>query len=177
MIGSFMISLAVGLMYLWGIITIYATSYFRIVTKDQNLTEEVTDIVFPLTLLGQVNLRLKAGNHNTLRSSFRPKDILAYKLLDRGVGNVFLLVHVVLLPILQNVCDSLWIFHWFDNRSHLHHSYRSLLPIFPKQEVVCFDNLSIGKWNWDFHFRVCRIQHDEFQQQQHHINDRWVLWE
>jgi hypothetical protein len=38
MIGSFMISLAVGLMYLWGIITIYATSYFRIVMKDQSLT-------------------------------------------------------------------------------------------------------------------------------------------
>lgn len=39
MIGSFMISLAVGLMYLWGIITVYATSYFRIVTKSQTLTE------------------------------------------------------------------------------------------------------------------------------------------
>lgn len=38
MIGSFMISLAVGLMYLWGIVTIYATSYFRIVSKNPNLT-------------------------------------------------------------------------------------------------------------------------------------------
>lgn len=37
-IGAFLISLAVGVMYLWGIITIYGTSYFRLVTKDSTLT-------------------------------------------------------------------------------------------------------------------------------------------
>jgi hypothetical protein len=52
--GAFLISLAVGVIYLWGIITIYGTSYFRIVMKDFQLTEEQTDIVFPLMLLGQV---------------------------------------------------------------------------------------------------------------------------
>ncbi len=36
--GAFMISLAVGVLYLWGIITIYATSYFRIVMQDPKLT-------------------------------------------------------------------------------------------------------------------------------------------
>lgn len=54
--GAFMISLAVGLMYLWGIITIYGTSYFRLTMKSTVLTEHQTDIVFPLTLLGQVQL-------------------------------------------------------------------------------------------------------------------------
>jgi hypothetical protein len=53
-IGAFFISLSVGVAFLWGIITIYATSYFRIVMKDDTLTEQLTDIVFPLTLLGQV---------------------------------------------------------------------------------------------------------------------------
>ena len=53
--GAFLISLSVGVMYLWGIIIIYATSYFRIVMQDSNLTEDITDIVFPLTLLGQVH--------------------------------------------------------------------------------------------------------------------------
>lgn len=36
--GAFLISLSVGIMYLWGIITIYGTSYFRIVTKNALLT-------------------------------------------------------------------------------------------------------------------------------------------
>jgi hypothetical protein len=36
--GAFMITLSVGVMYLWGIITIYGTSYFRIVMKDSTLT-------------------------------------------------------------------------------------------------------------------------------------------
>lgn len=36
--GAFLISLSVGIMYLWGIITIYGTSYFRIVTKNGLLT-------------------------------------------------------------------------------------------------------------------------------------------
>lgn len=52
--GAFLISLSVGIMYLWGIITIYGTSYFRLVMKDNTLTEDQTDLVFPLTLLGQV---------------------------------------------------------------------------------------------------------------------------
>jgi hypothetical protein len=54
--GAFMISLSVGVMYLWGIITIYGTSYFRLVMKDNTLTEDQTDIIFPLMLLGQVTL-------------------------------------------------------------------------------------------------------------------------
>lgn len=37
-IGGFMIGMAIGLMYLWGIIAIYATSYFRIVSSDLTLT-------------------------------------------------------------------------------------------------------------------------------------------
>jgi len=36
--GAFMITLSVGVMYLWGIITIYGTSYFRIVMKNSTLT-------------------------------------------------------------------------------------------------------------------------------------------
>lgn len=55
--GAFLISLSVGIMYLWGIITIYGTSYFRLVMKDTTLTEDQTDIIFPLTLLGQVLLQ------------------------------------------------------------------------------------------------------------------------
>ncbi len=54
-LGAFLISLSVGVMYLWGIITIYGTSYFRIVMKDSKLTEDQTDLIFPLMLLGQVN--------------------------------------------------------------------------------------------------------------------------
>jgi hypothetical protein len=53
-LGAFLISLSVGIMYLWGIITIYGTSYFRIVMKDTKLTEDQTDLIFPLMLLGQV---------------------------------------------------------------------------------------------------------------------------
>jgi hypothetical protein len=52
--GAFLISMAVGVMYLWGIITIYGTSYFRLTMKDNTLTEDQTDIIFPLMLLGQV---------------------------------------------------------------------------------------------------------------------------
>ena len=37
-VGSFMIAMGIGLMYLWGIIAIYATSYFRIVSSDLTLT-------------------------------------------------------------------------------------------------------------------------------------------
>lgn len=53
-IGSFLITMGVGLMYLWGIISIYATSYYRIVMDDNNFTQYKADIVFPLQLLGQV---------------------------------------------------------------------------------------------------------------------------
>ena len=58
LLGAFMISLAVGVNYLWGIITTYGTSYFRIVSKDTQLTEDQTDIVFPLMLLGQVSYQI-----------------------------------------------------------------------------------------------------------------------
>ena len=37
-IGACMITTGVGLMYLWGIIAIYATSYFRIVSANLQLT-------------------------------------------------------------------------------------------------------------------------------------------
>jgi len=49
-----MITMGVGVMYLWGIISIYAASYYRIVTNDSTFTSEKADIVFPLQLLGQV---------------------------------------------------------------------------------------------------------------------------
>ena len=58
LLGAFFISSAVGINYLWGIITIYGTSYFRITMWDASLTEDQTDIVFPLVLLGQVNILL-----------------------------------------------------------------------------------------------------------------------
>jgi len=51
-----MITLAVGLMYLWGIIITYATSYFRIISRNASLTENQTNLLFPLTLLGQVRI-------------------------------------------------------------------------------------------------------------------------
>ena len=54
MMGAFMINMGIGLMYLWGIISIYATSYYRIVANEPNFTEYKADIVFPLQLLGQV---------------------------------------------------------------------------------------------------------------------------
>ena len=38
LLGAFMISLAVGVNYLWGIITIYGTSYFRLASKDPTLS-------------------------------------------------------------------------------------------------------------------------------------------
>jgi hypothetical protein len=69
--GAFLISLAVGVVYLWGIITIYGTSYFRIVMKDFKLTEEQTDIVFPLMLLGQVQLFLIVGNIDAICNKIR----------------------------------------------------------------------------------------------------------
>ena len=53
-----MITMGVGVMYLWGIISIYAASYYRIVTNDSTFTPEKADIVFPLQLLGQVLARL-----------------------------------------------------------------------------------------------------------------------
>lgn len=37
-LGSFLITLGVGVMYLWGIISVYATSYYRIVTNDPSFT-------------------------------------------------------------------------------------------------------------------------------------------
>lgn len=58
MVGALLITMGVGLMYLWGIISVYATSYYRIVTNDTNFTEFKADIVFPLQLLGQVTLHL-----------------------------------------------------------------------------------------------------------------------
>jgi hypothetical protein len=38
-VGSFLITMGVGLMYLWGIISVYTTSYYRIVTNDTTFTE------------------------------------------------------------------------------------------------------------------------------------------
>lgn len=45
-------------MYLWGIISVYTTSYYRIITNNPNFTQQRADIVFPLQLLGQVTLFL-----------------------------------------------------------------------------------------------------------------------
>jgi hypothetical protein len=59
-IGSFLVTTSIGLMYLWGIISIYATSYYRLqsATHDEppSLVYQQTDVVFPLMLLGQVQL-------------------------------------------------------------------------------------------------------------------------
>jgi hypothetical protein len=38
LMGAFLITLAVGINFLWGIVTIYATSYFRLVSKNPNIT-------------------------------------------------------------------------------------------------------------------------------------------
>lgn len=38
LMGAFLITLGVGINFLWGIITIYATSYFRLSMKDTTLT-------------------------------------------------------------------------------------------------------------------------------------------
>lgn len=65
MIGALLITMGVGLMYLWGIISVYATSYYRIVSNDTTFTEFKADIVFPLQLLGQVDLRVMLGHFDT----------------------------------------------------------------------------------------------------------------
>lgn len=54
MVGALLITMGAGLMYLWGIISLYTSSYYRIVSDDPNFTEYKADIVFPLQLLGQV---------------------------------------------------------------------------------------------------------------------------
>ena len=52
-IGGFLIALVIGATYLWGIISIYITSYYRIV-DDPTLESEVTAMVFPFMIFGQV---------------------------------------------------------------------------------------------------------------------------
>lgn len=52
--GGFLIALVIGATYLWGIISLYITSYFRIVGTDPNLSSETTAMVFPFMFFGQV---------------------------------------------------------------------------------------------------------------------------
>ena len=56
-------------MYLWGIISLYTTSYYRIMTNNPNFTEERADLVFPLQLLGQVYFFFISGHLYTHCSS------------------------------------------------------------------------------------------------------------
>jgi|JI6StandDraft_1071083.scaffolds.fasta_scaffold01900_4 hypothetical protein len=59
-IGGFLIALVIGATYLWGIISLYITSYFRVV-GDLTLTSETTALVFPFMFFGQVHsLNMKA---------------------------------------------------------------------------------------------------------------------
>ena len=51
-----MISLMTGHLYLWGIISLYVTSYFRS-TQNSGLTNKSTDIVFATILLGQAAIQ------------------------------------------------------------------------------------------------------------------------
>jgi len=53
-IGGFFIALVIGATYLWGIISVYITSYFRIVSGDLTITSETTALVFPFMFFGQV---------------------------------------------------------------------------------------------------------------------------
>ena len=77
LLGAFLISLAVGINYLWGIITIYGTSYFRIKMKKDSLTEDQTDIVFPMMLLGQVNFTLYRQFRSLLSQDMRKRCLQA----------------------------------------------------------------------------------------------------
>jgi hypothetical protein len=52
-LGGFLISLVIGTTYLWGIISIYITSYYRSI-YDKSLGPEVTAMVFPFMVFGQV---------------------------------------------------------------------------------------------------------------------------
>ena len=51
--GGFLIALVIGTTYLWGIISIYITSYYRLV-YDKDLSSELTAMVFPFMIFGQV---------------------------------------------------------------------------------------------------------------------------
>lgn len=56
-IGGFFIALVIGATYLWGIISIYITSYYRLV-DDPTLESEITAMVFPFMIFGQVHCYL-----------------------------------------------------------------------------------------------------------------------
>lgn len=53
-IGGFLVALVIGTSYLWGIISLYITSYFRIAEGNLNLTQESTALVFPFMFFGMV---------------------------------------------------------------------------------------------------------------------------
>lgn len=52
-LGGFLIALVIGTTYLWGIISIYITSFYRLV-DNPTLESEVTAMVFPFMIFGQV---------------------------------------------------------------------------------------------------------------------------
>lgn len=55
--GGFLIALVIGATYLWGIISLYITSYFRIVdVRVPEITSETTALVFPFMFFGQVGV-------------------------------------------------------------------------------------------------------------------------
>ena len=66
-IGGFLIALVIGTTYLWGIISIYITSYYRSI-YDPTLGAELTAMVFPFMIFGQVILAIYVGYCHALRS-------------------------------------------------------------------------------------------------------------
>ena len=127
--GAFLISLAVGINYLWGIITIYGTSYFRIMMWDATLTQDKTDIVFPLMLLGQVHLPSILGYFNTFCFQICQKSITRIDLLFRRNRHVFAYVLCLLQLKFFQFCHYLWPREWNRPWNHLYSSYWSLLSI------------------------------------------------
>lgn len=107
MVGALLITMGVGLMYLWGIISVYATSYYRIVSEDPNFTEFKADIVFPLQLLGQVQPSYNTGYLDTDCRQDVQEIESEIRLYDMWGGAGFDPLHVVLQRAL------------FDLRSHV----------------------------------------------------------
>lgn len=72
-IGGFLIALVIGATYLWGIISLYITSYFRITSGDTTLTSETTALVFPFMFFGQVRPCIELGHCYAHRSQAHEK--------------------------------------------------------------------------------------------------------
>lgn len=59
-IGGMFLHLVVGSVYQWGIINVYITSYYHIISTPQSLTTNA--IVFPIMMLS-IGLTMKLGNY------------------------------------------------------------------------------------------------------------------